>query len=48
MNDQNFKNLFLKIIIFVKFWKCSNKYYESTNFFFVFVLYCIQRKEFHR
>ena len=40
MNDQNFKNLCLKVFIFEKFWKCAKKYYEIRKLFcFCFILY---------
>ena len=40
MNDQNFKNLCLKLFIFVKVCQCAKKYCEIPKLFF----YTVQRE----
>jgi len=44
MNDQNFKNLCLKVFYFCKILKLRKKYYEISKLFFVFLLYCTKRR----
>ena len=41
MNDQHFRNLSLKVFIFVKFRKCAKNYYEIRKLVdcFCFILY---------
>ena len=43
MNDQNFKNMCLKLFIFVNFANARKNNMKSANFF-VFVLYCTKRR----
>ena len=43
MNDQNFKNLSLKVFYFNKILKMHKKYYEIRNLF-LFLFYTVQRE----
>jgi len=43
MNDQNFKNLYLKNFYFCKILKTHEKILRNPQTFFVFVLYCTKR-----
>ena len=44
MNDQNFKNLCLKVFYFWKIFKMRKKILWNPQTFFVFVLYCTKRR----
>ena len=39
LNDEIFKIVCRKVFIFVKIWKCAEKYYEISKHFFIFILY---------
>ena len=44
MNEQNLKNLFLKVFYFCKIFKMREKILRNPQTFFVFVLYCTKRR----
>jgi len=44
MNDPNFKNLCLKVFLFLKNFENAQKNIMKSANFFVFVLYCTKRR----